>query len=348
MSNTVEPTMTHPAIDAVITWVDGADPVHQRKLAQALTAIGKVSTPAAHRTRFNDAGEIDYCITSILRFAPWFRRIHIVCDAQVPAIIERLSASEHGERFNIVDHREIFRGYEQHLPTFNSRSIISMLWRIEGLADDFVYFNDDMILLREVAPEDFFRDGKVVERGQWRQQDDATFSGRLRTWLRAFRPGRSARVGNLDSQQLSARVAGFDSRYFRLHHNPYPMRRSTLEAFFAQHPEWLKSNTSHPFRSNEQFKTESIDAHLQLRYEQAIIDNWLHVVQLKPSEQLASRVRSKMANADRDDSAAFVCVQSIELAPKEIQREIFDWLDRRVGSIPVADQAVNAARNASP
>lgn len=334
MTNLVEPPMTRPPIDAVITWVDGSDPVHRKKRDDALAATGKVRTPAAHSTRFNDAGEIDYCITSILRFAPWFRRIHIVCDEQVPAIVERLRASGDAERFNIVDHREIFRGYETHLPTFNSRSIISMLWRIEGLADDFVYFNDDMILLRDVAPDDFFRDGKVVERGHWRMQNEASFVGRLRSWFRPFRSGRVERVGSLDSQQLSARVAGFEKRYFRLHHNPYPMRRETLAEFFKQRPQLLSLNSRHRFRSNEQFKTECVDAHLQLLREQAIIDNRLQVVQLKPSEQSTSRVRSKIREADSNEGAAFTCVQSIELAPPDLQREIFDWLDRRVGSLP--------------
>ncbi|MFZ2237310.1 MAG: Stealth CR1 domain-containing protein [Dokdonella sp.] len=334
MPSTASPTATRSPIDAVITWVDGNDPVHRRKLDGTLEKLGLSRPSSAHNTRFNDAGEIDYCITSILRFAPWFRRIHIVCDAQVPAIVERLRASGHADRFNIVDHREIFRGYEQHLPTFNSRSIISMLWRIEDLADDFVYFNDDMMLLRDVSPDDFFRDGKVVERGQWRMQDEATLAGRLRTWFRPFRSGRVERVGNLDSQQLSARVAGFEKRYFRLHHNPYPMRRTTLAEFFKRRPDLMYFNSRHRFRSNEQFKAESVDAHLQLLNEQAIIDNRLHVVQIKPSEQLASRVRGKLSKADGDPGAAFVCVQSIDLAPPDLQREIFDWLDRRVGPLP--------------
>lgn len=348
MTDTANPPAPRPPIDAVILWVDGADPAHRVKLDAALAATGGERTPSAHSTRFNDAGEIDYCITSILRFAPWFRRIHVVCDAQVPAIVEHLRERGGTDHFNIVDHREIFRGYEQYLPTFNSLSISGMVWRIDGLADDFVYFNDDMILLRDVSPDDFFRDGKVVERGLWQQQDRATLGGQLRNWLRVFRPGRNARVGNRDSQQLSARVAGFDSRYFRLRHNPYPMRRSTMKAFLDQHPDLLEHNARHRFRSNEQFVAESVDAHLQLLHEQAIIDNRLHDVQLKPSEQRERRVRSKIAKADRDDSAAFVCVQSIEMAPPDLQQEIFDWLDRRVGRRPAVDQADIAARNASP
>ncbi len=318
-------------IDAVITWVDGADPAHRAKLDGWLAESGKSRPPSADRTRFNDAGEIDWCIRSILRFAPWFRKIHIVVDGQSPAILEKLRDSEYIDRFNIVDHREIFAGFEQHLPTFNSRSIISMLWRIEGLAENFVYFNDDMFLLRDVKPEDFFRDGKVVQRGLWRMQPGITVASRLLNTLKRMRGSRKQKVGNLESQQLSARIAGFDDRYYRLYHNPYPMRRSTLRTFFEMHPDLLESNCRHRLRSNEQFKTEAVATHLEFLHEDAIVDNSLHVVQLKPSEQLPARVRLKIAKADSDSSTAFVCVQSLELAPEAVQKEIVAWLDQRIG-----------------
>ncbi|MBL0165452.1 MAG: Stealth CR1 domain-containing protein [Xanthomonadales bacterium] len=318
-------------IDAVITWVDGADPAHRAKLDAWLAQSGQSRPASAARTRFNDAGEIDWCIRSILRFAPWFRKIHIVVDAQIPAILERLQDSGFADRFNVVDHREIFAGFEQHLPTFNSRSIITMLWRIEDLAENFVYFNDDMFLLRDVKAEDFFRDGKVVQRGLWRMQSGKTWASRLLNVLKRLRGPREEKVGNLESQQLSARIAGFGDRYYRLYHNPYPMRRSTLRDFFARHPDLLASNCRHRLRSNEQFKTEAVATHLEFLGDSAIVDNSLHVVQLKPSEQLPARVRLKMAKADSDSRAAFVCVQSLELAPESLQREIGDWLDRRIG-----------------
>ena len=75
------------SVDAVITWVDGADPAHRQKLDAWLAQSGMPRPATAEPTRFNDAGEIDWCIRSILRFAPWFRRIHVVVDAQTPAIL---------------------------------------------------------------------------------------------------------------------------------------------------------------------------------------------------------------------------------------------------------------------
>jgi hypothetical protein len=78
-----------------------------------------------------------------------------VTDNQIPGSIDRRQAERDNVR--IVDHREIFRGYEQLLPTFNSLAIECMLWRIEGLADRFLYFNDDMMLVRPVEPPTSFR-----------------------------------------------------------------------------------------------------------------------------------------------------------------------------------------------
>ena len=56
-----------------------------------------------------------------------------------------------------------------------------MLWRIEGLADRFLYFNDDMMLVGPVEPTDFFsNEGKVNLRGRWTQLARAARKGE---WL---------------------------------------------------------------------------------------------------------------------------------------------------------------------
>ena len=126
--------MSEAPIDAVITWVDGSDPAHAERLRAYLEQTGGPRPAAADPTRFNDAGELEYCVASILRFAPWIARIHIVSDRQQPKLLRLLAGTPFADRLRLVDHREIFAGHEQHLPTFNSRAIITALWRIPGLA----------------------------------------------------------------------------------------------------------------------------------------------------------------------------------------------------------------------
>jgi len=324
---------SHGDIDAVITWVDGADPAHQQRLADFLAEQGGERPSTANPTRFNDAGEIEYCVASIFRFAPWFRRIHIVTDGQKPALLQKLEGTPYAGRVSIVDHRDIFAGFEQHLPTFNSRSIISVLWRIPGLAENFVYFNDDMLLLMPVRAEDFFREGRVVLRGKWMTQSAYRLSRRIATWLKRILGRKQDKVSNLDSQEHSARLAGFERRFYRLYHNPYPMRVPVLRDFFVAHPDLLASNVGYKLRSNDQFKAEALATHLEIAQGGAILDNSLHVVQIKPRQQPLSRIRRKLSHADRDKSAAFVCVQSLDMASASIHEEITGWLDRRVGRL---------------
>ena len=47
----------------------------------------------------------------------------------------------------------------EYLPTFNCRTIELHLHKIKGLAEHFVYFNDDMLLNAPVKPDYYFRNG---------------------------------------------------------------------------------------------------------------------------------------------------------------------------------------------
>ena len=319
-----------PAIDAVIAWVDGSDPAHQAKLQRTLASLGIARPVTAHPTRFSDVGELDYCIASIIRHAPWVRRIHVVTDAQVPPVM-RHPPEALRERLRLVDHREIFAGFEQFLPTFNSRAICSMLWRIQDLAEHYIYFNDDMSLLRRVRPGDFFRDGKVVTRGAWQRQSHASVGGRLATWWKRRVSGRALRDAERPAQELSARLAGFDRTYYRMQHVPYPFRRSTLRDYFSRHPQLLESDLAFPFRRLGQFRAECLAAHLELAAGGAILDNRLKVVQLKPDQQARWRLRRKLVRAGADPGAAFACVQSLDRAAGPERDAILRWLDRSIG-----------------
>lgn len=315
-------------IDAVITWVDGRDPAHQRRLAAFLAERGGDRPATAHATRFDSADEIDYCVASIQRYAPWFRRIYIVTDRQTPAVVRRLAGTAWSERVRVVDHGEIFAGFEAFLPTFNSRAIISLLWRIPGLAERFVYFNDDMLLLRPVRDKDFFHDNALVLRGRWRLQSSYSWS----QWLARTRArhGAEDEANSRDAQEAAARLVGYRTRYFRLYHSPHALLRSSLEAFFAARPRLLEANVRHRLRSSQQFKVEGLAAHLALANGNAVVDRHLRVVQLDPAARGIGDLRQRMGHADAHADDAFACVQSLDMASADVAREIKGWLDRRV------------------
>ena len=97
-------------IDAVITWVDGNDPLHQKKMSLALSSEKRKKHNVG---KYKEAGEIYYCVLSIIKFAPFVRRVFIVTDNQVPLFVKNKKI--HDERIKVVDHKEIFRGLEEYL-----------------------------------------------------------------------------------------------------------------------------------------------------------------------------------------------------------------------------------------
>jgi Stealth protein CR2, conserved region 2/Stealth protein CR1, conserved region 1 len=248
---------TNDAIDAVIAWVDGGDPKHRAKRKRYLAESGGDGKPersANQERRFSDNDEIRFCLRSIRNHAPWVRTIWLVTDDQVPAAIDRQGAEQENIRF--VDHREIFRGYERLLPTFNSLAIETMLWRIEGLTDRFLYLNDDMMLVGPVRPTDFFADnGKVKLRGRWSN------------WNEQLDRGNSFNGSN---KLLGAEMLGFTSElFFSSAHVIYPMLRPVMEQLFEEFKTAFVANAAYRFRNREQFWPISAHDHLLLKADQA-------------------------------------------------------------------------------
>ncbi len=323
-------------VDAVITWVDGADPAHKAKLDEYLASIGGTRPRSASAARFHSSGEIDYCVTSLLRFAPWLRTIYIVTDAQTPDLIDKLKGTQYEDKVKVIDHKIIFSGYEQYLPTFNSMSIASMLWRIPNLSERFLFLNDDFALIRAVNINDFYRNNSVILRGSWRKMSDRKIINRLLCRVKCFfgmsnQLRKKERVRFVGVQEQSAKLLGFHERYFQLAHNPHPWLKSSWENYFNANPQQLNVNIGYKFRSAEQFVPEGFSAHYEIKQGLAVIDNLLKTLQLKPAEQSFRRLKNKICGANINQNTAFVCVQNLEQAPQENQTIITDWLNSRIG-----------------
>lgn len=139
-------------IDAVYTWVDGADPnwIASKRRLEAQLSGREYHPEANHEARFESKDELKYSLRSLEYFAPWFNKIYIVTAGQVPAWLNL----DH-PKVVMIDHEDIYDD-PNHLPTFNSNSIISRLHHIPGLSEHFVYLNDDVMFGKPVRPQDFF------------------------------------------------------------------------------------------------------------------------------------------------------------------------------------------------
>ena len=73
--------------------------------------------------RYRDSGELRYSLRSLVKHAPWIRRIYVVTDNQIPHWLN-LETS----RLKIVPHTDIFPN-KSHLPVFSSPAIEAHLHR---------------------------------------------------------------------------------------------------------------------------------------------------------------------------------------------------------------------------
>ncbi|MGB3316205.1 MAG: stealth family protein, partial [Albidovulum sp.] len=253
-------------IDIVICWVDGNDPDHRAKRRQYEPSSSvNLMHEATDETRFANVGEIYYSIASILKFAPFIRKIWIVTDNQKPTLLDEFAkAGLCAENFiEIVDHRTIFRGYEEYLPTFNSLTIESMIWRIPGLSEQFVYFNDDVLLCREVLPSDWFHNGLP--------QIYATRQKRFRpTKLQRLKHRIFPSLMQHDyppfyrMQENAAALISKAKTFWRGAHVPHALRRSTFERYFQDHDNVLRNIIRHRFRGRDQAWPMALAHHIEI------------------------------------------------------------------------------------
>ena len=142
MSNTTE------TIDFIITWVDGNDPVWQAEKA-------KYQKPAfgdTRNVRYREWDMLRYWFRGVEKFAPWVNKVYFVTCGHLPNWL-----NIDNPKLVIINHKDYIP--QEFLPTFSSRPIDMNFHRIPELSEHFVYYNDDMFLLRPVDKEDFFRNG---------------------------------------------------------------------------------------------------------------------------------------------------------------------------------------------
>lgn len=203
-------------IDVVYTWVDDSDPVWrmgkdaaQRRLA---AGPGPLHEQATNDARYTSRDELRYSLRSLHQYAPWVRNIFLVTAGQVPGWLDTEYPG-----LKVVDHREIFTD-PKALPTFNSHAIESQLHHVPGLAEHFLYLNDDVFLGRPVRPDQFFHPNgltkffmskALIPPGQTKPED-----------LPVDAAGKNSR--GLIAQQFGTVISQ------KMKHTPHALRRSVL------------------------------------------------------------------------------------------------------------------------
>lgn len=243
-------------IDFVIAWVDGSDPAWRAEKAHYK---GEPLGEDDRNVRYRDWDNLHYWFRGVEKYAPWVNKVHLLTWGHVPQWLQL----EH-PKLHVVNHKDFIPA--EYLPTFSSHPIELNMHRIPGLAEQFVYFNDDFFLTAPVEPTDFFVNGlpcDVLEESPLRitfndvvlyvNVNDILFVNRhfkkpdcrrknLSKWYSLKTPTTLAK--NL---LLSAfcRDSFFGLNH---HHLPQAYLKSTLEAVWKADPQLLHETCTHKFR----------------------------------------------------------------------------------------------------
>lgn len=240
-------------IDFVIPWVDGDDPEWQRCRNKYVSGV----TEGNDVFRFRDWGLLRYWFRGVEKYAPWVRRIHFITWGHVPDWLN----VEH-PKLNIVRHDDFIPA--EWLPTFSANPIELNVHRIKGLAEQFVYFNDDTFIIDAVSPKDFFNGGGLpcgsailmparIIKGDWFVPMlnniaiiNEHFSPRksvmhnLKKWI-------TPKNGRLLISTLL--MLSYPFFYgFKEWHIPNSFLKNTFEIVWNEEPEILQETSSHKFR----------------------------------------------------------------------------------------------------
>ncbi|MCH7336490.1 Stealth CR1 domain-containing protein [Acinetobacter sp. NIPH 2699] len=309
MKDTIQP------IDIVIAWVDGNDPKLKNKRQQFINQSAPEN--ALDATRFASNDEIYFCIASILKYVPYCRKIYVVTDQQSPQWLDQFEQQNlcGKGKIRIVDHTELFSGYEFALPTFNSLSIETMLWNIRGLSEHFIYLNDDFFFNNFSNIHDFLDADRMVIYGHWQ----SSLVKKIKYILRKFvqnKFGKIAQPKYSMAQMLSADIVGL-SRYFEIHHRPHILSRVLLSNYFEKNMQQLQKQISFKFRNIDQVLPVGLSNHLAIQTDQAILKDDVEIAYLKDDRNLESFIQ-----ALSNQHIKFGCIQSLDQLPQSDEEHI--------------------------
>lgn len=149
-------------VDAVVTYVDSKDASWKALKNKYIEKSNAQKMDKSDRWNDNRAPntieEIELCLLSLLKNAPFLRTIWLVTQRpQQPECLSRnrkLSRALSVGAIRMVHHDQMMA--PDILPVFNSNAIECHLHNIPGLVERFVYLNDDMIITKPLDIRDVF------------------------------------------------------------------------------------------------------------------------------------------------------------------------------------------------
>lgn len=143
-------------IDFVLPWVAG-DNQEWNAIRKQYLPQSKDDNDSTSSARFRDMETLKYVLRSIEKNCPWYNKIYLITKGYYPDWLN----TDH-PKIELIREDELFID-KSHLPVFSSVAIEMNLSNIPDLSEQFVYLNDDMLIMKKLESERFFVKGKPVD-----------------------------------------------------------------------------------------------------------------------------------------------------------------------------------------
>lgn len=297
-------------IDIVFSWVDGSSDEFQRQRAERMRTyvVGEGDDSEA---RFRQIDELRYALRSVHMHAPWIRRIFIATDSPAPAWL-----ADH-PKVTLVPAEAMFAD-PSVLPTHNSHAVEAQLHRIDGLAEHFLYANDDMFFGRAVSPDLFFSPGGITK-----FVEASTRIGLGETHERRSGHDNAARTNR---RLLRERFGAVTTRH--LEHCAAPLRRSVLHELEATFPEDFRRTAASRFRSASDISvTNSLYHYFALMTGRAVQQTAARVLYVETTLRAALPAMERLLRKRDQDMFCLNDGSAPELEVEERTRAVRDFLE---------------------
>lgn len=298
-------------IDMVFSWVDGSSDEFVRERARRMQSyvVGEGDDSEA---RYRQIDELKYALRSVHLFAPWVRRIFIATDSPAPAWLAR------HPKVTLVRSEEMFAD-PSVLPTHNSHAVESQLHRIPGLAEHFLYSNDDMFFGRPVRPSLFFSPGGITK----------FVEATTRIGLGETHSGRSGfeNAARVNRALLRERFGRVTTRH--LEHCAAPLRKSVMAELEGEFPEEFQRTAASRFRSATDISvTNSLYHYYALITGRAVVQTDARVKYIETTLRRALPTMKRLLKRRDQDMFCLNDGSSPEISVEERTAAVIDFLER--------------------
>lgn len=187
--------------------------------------------------RYNFNNEIYISLYLLQINMEWVNNIYIITDNQKFDV--DFLTPKFRKKIKFIDHKDIVPN--EFLPTFNSRTIETFIWRIPDLSNYYLYMNDDFFICKRYYLSDIFdRTGKMIINVKMYKHVPNLSLYNKDKWL----------TPEYNAYKLLSSKENKNIKYISsILHSPYKFNKQICETVYNKYKKYINSHLT-PFRDN--------------------------------------------------------------------------------------------------